>query len=89
MTQVKKRNGHTEDFDPEKLELTCIRAALNSHLDDEEGKALGKEVLKRITVWLGDREEVVSNDLFDRTVKELEDLNKEVAFMYKTHRDIS
>ena len=89
MTKVIKKNGRIEDFDPEKLELTCIRAALNSRLSDERGINIGKEVLNKIKEWIKDKEEVASNSIFDKTIEILNDLSKDVAFMYKTHRDIS
>jgi len=82
MTKVIKKNGRIEDFDPEKLELTCIRAALNSRLSDERGINIGKEVLNKIKEWIKDKEEVASNSIFDKTIEILNDLSKDVAFMY-------
>lgn len=87
--RVIKRNGRAEYFDMEKLELTIIRAALNSHLSDEEGRKIAGEVVGKMKTWMQDKEEVASEALFHKVWEFLKESHRDVAFMYGTHRDIS
>ena len=87
--RVIKRNGKAEYFDMEKLELTIIRAALNSHLSDQEGRKIVSEVRPKIESWLKGKEEIVSEHLFHKVWEFLKESHRDVAFMYGTHRDIS
>lgn len=88
-TKIIKRNGGLEYFDSEKLELTVIRASLNAHLSDEEGRDIARKVMTEIESWLTGKEEISSGEIFDKTIDLVMTINKDVAFMYKTHRDIS
>jgi transcriptional regulator NrdR family protein len=87
--RIIKRNGKAEYFDVEKLELTIIRASLNSHLSDDEGKRIAGEVVGKIKEWIKGKDEVASEHLFHKVWEYLKESHRDVAFMYGTHRDIS
>lgn len=88
-TKVVKKSGGIEYFDAEKLELTVIRAALNAHLSDEEGREMARKILDQIASWLEGKEEISSGEIFVKVIDMLSEMNRDVGFMYKTHRDIS
>ena len=88
-TKVVKKSGGIEYFDSEKLELTVIRATLNAHLSDEEGREIARKVLSKIASWLQGKDEISSGEIFIQVIDILGEINKDISFMYKTHRDIS
>lgn len=88
-TKVVKKSGGIEYFDGEKLELTVIRASLNAHLSDEEGREIARGVLDKVASWLEGKEETSSGEIFIKVIDILAEINRDVSFMYKTHRDIS
>ena len=89
MTHIVKRRGHKQVFDDRKLYASVYAACLSSHTQKEESEATADLVTREIKKWLGDKEEVGSGDLFKQVGEELKRLNKEAAFMYLTHRDVS
>lgn len=89
MTHIIKQKGHQEQYDERKLYASVYAASLASHLDKETAESLANLICREVNRWIKDKKEVSSNELFQKTGEELAVLYKEVAFMYRTHRDIS
>ena len=89
MTHIVKRRGHLQEFDERKIYGSVYAACLASHTDEEMAEATANLVTKEMKKWVGDKNQVTSQEIFEKVSDELEHLNKEAAFMYKTHRDVS
>lgn len=86
---IVKRKGHTEEFDERKVYASVYSACLAAHNDHNDAENLANIVSREIKYWILKKEIVISSEIFKKVIEELETLNKETAFMYKTHRDIS
>ena len=89
MTHILKRKGHTQEFDERKLYASIYAACLSSHTPHQEAENMANLVTQEVKKWLANQEEITSDKIFKQAVVELEHLNKDAAFMYSTHRDIS
>lgn len=89
MVHIVKRHGHKESFDERKLYASVYAACLSAHVLHEEAESIANLVTREVIKWVVDKEDVTSEQVSKEAGKELEHLNKEAAFMYKTHRDIS
>lgn len=89
MTHIVKRKGHKEKFDERKVYASVYAACLNAHDSHEQAESTANLVAREIGKWTEDKDEVSSNQIFVKVGEELEHLNKDAAFMYSTHRDIS
>ncbi len=56
---------------------------------EQECEMISKMILQRLKQDLAKRRETSSGEIFRLIGRELEKINPEAAFMYKTHRDIS
>ena len=89
MTHIIKRRGHKEEFDERKVYASIYAACLSTHVKHEEAESMANLVTREIKKWLAGKEEVTSDQIFKQAGEELRHLNKDAAFMYLTHRDIS
>lgn len=89
MTHIVKRKGHKQEYDERKVYASIYAACLSAHSEKEEAEATASLVTREVNKWIVDKESVTSDELFKQTGEELMHLNKDAAFMYKTHRDLS
>lgn len=89
MTHIIKRKGHRQEFDERKVYASIYSACLASHSYEEEAEATANLVVREIKKWIFDQGEVTSRQIHEKVEKELRHLNKDAAFMYDTHKDIS
>ena len=89
MIIIVKRRGHKEKFDERKVYASCYAACLSSHLNRNYTEKICEVVTKYIKAWVKTKKEVSSTHIFKMVEKTLKKYNKDAAFMYKTHRDIS
>lgn len=89
MKHIIKRKGHQERFDERKVYATCYAACLNAHVDKADREKICDNVAKEIAKWVKLREEVTSHHIFKQVIRLLKKHDKNAAFMYETHRDIS
>ncbi len=89
MTHIVKRKGHKQKFDERKLYASVYAACLSANIDKEEAAVTANLVIKEVKKWLEGKEEMTSDQIFRKVGEELKHLNKDAAFMYTTHRDIS
>ena len=86
---IVKRRGHEEEFDDRKVYASCYAACLSSHIEHIEAEKISEKVSKEIKTWARKRKTVDSSDIFKRVIAAMKKHNKDAAFMYETHRDIS
>lgn len=89
MKHVVKRKGHKQEFDERKVYASVFAACLASHTPHEDAEKVANDVSKKINEWISDKDEVTSNQIFAKVGNLLEEINRDAAFMYTTHRDIS
>ena len=86
---VVKRHGRKERFDERKAYASCFYAARSCHLSERESEKIAGACMKHVRTWCEKKKEVTSQQVFDFVDRILAKHNKEVAFMYRTHRDVS
>ncbi len=84
-----KRRGYTEQFDERKIYASCYASCLNVPIERHEAEKIAEKATSEIKKWIKNKQKITSNELFKEVVKELYKLNKEAAFMYESHRDVS
>ena len=86
---IVKRRGHTEEFDERKVYASCYAACLSSHVPHIAAEKISEKVSKEIKIWVRKKKAVSSDEIFSRVIAAMRKHNKDAAFMYETHRDIS
>ncbi len=86
---VKRREGHKEPYDNHKVYASCYAASLNANLKKEEAETLCEKVTATIDAWVDEKDVLTSEEIFEQVIHVLETYNGKVAFLYKTHRDVS
>lgn len=89
MKHIVKRKGHKEKYDERKLYASVYSASLNCHLTKEGAEKIAEKAVKKINIWIEKKAVVDSNQLFEETANVLKNIDQEVSFMFKTHRDLS
>lgn len=89
MVHIVKRRGHKQEFDEKKVYGSVYAACLSSHVQHEEAELIASKVAEEIKEWIKERQEVKSIQIFNEVGESLKRLNKNAAFMYTTHRDVS
>jgi transcriptional regulator NrdR family protein len=89
MKCIIKRKGHQENFDERKLYASIYSAARISGLKEKESERIASKIVTSITSLIKGKGCVTSDSIFREAIKNLKKINKEIAFMYETHRDIS
>ncbi len=93
-----KRAGHPERYEEKKVYASCFFACKNARLHDKDCEKIADKVAKSITKFVRQeaskrsgrgRMGVTSTDIFNKISRELERYNKDAAFLYSTHRDLS
>jgi len=86
---IVKRRGHEEEFDEKKVYGSTYAACLNTQLKHKESEKIAAKVAKEIKIWAKSTKTVNSTQIFNKIIGVLKKYNKDAAFMYATHRDIS
>lgn len=89
MTLLVKRGGHAEKFDERKIYASCYAACVNCHHEKKNAEKICEKVMTDVKRWMNGKSHVTSSDIFKRVITILKKIDKEVAFMYETHRDVS
>ena len=89
MEHIIKKDGKKEKFDERKIYATCFAAALNTQIEKHEAEKLCEKVCKEIKQWVKKKKSVTSTEVFQQVVRAMKKHDRNVAFMYETHRDLS
>lgn len=85
---VIKKKGHMEVFQDKKVFTAVYEACLNAHLSKQKAN----EIAKKVTTELKKRiksKDVRSDFIFRNIIEILKKYDKDAAFLYETHRDVS
>ena len=86
--EIVKRQGHRERFDERKLYASIYSAALVSGYGEKKSEKLANDVAKLIKRKVM-KKEATSDFIKKHVVAILKKKNKDIAFLYDTHLDIS
>jgi len=86
---IVKRRGHKEEYDERKVYASVYAACLSAHVHHQNAEKIAAVVCSPITKWVKKKGRVNCDEIFKRVIIGLAKKNKEAAFMYETHRDIS
>ena len=86
---IVKRKGHLEKYDDRKVYGSCYAACSAAGMSEKECEATAETVTKDVNKWVKAKKNVKSSEIFRLVSKLLKKHNKEVAFLYETHLDVS
>lgn len=86
---IVKRAGHSEEFDERKVYASCYASCLNAHIEKHKAEKICEKVAAALRKWTIKKKKVSSKQIFKQVVSTLKTHNKDAAFMYETHRDVS
>ena len=86
---IVKRRGVQEEFDEKKVYASVYSASRVGGLKEKDAEKLADKVTKHVRKWVDKKKLIDSKDIFRQVVSLLNKENKEVAFLYETHRDVS
>ena len=89
MVLIVKRKGHREKFDERKVYGSCYASCLSSHLEKRHAEKVATAVTAAVKKTIRKKKEISSSEIFKLVGKFLQKHNKDAAFMYRTHRDVS
>ena len=89
MSHIVKRHGGTEEYDEKKVYASSYSAAMNVHLGEEASESIAEKVMADLNKWMAGKEKVESKEIFQEVFSALGKHDKDAAFMYRTHLDIS
>lgn len=86
---IVKRRGHLERFDERKVYASCYAACVVSGLPKLKAERICKRVTSEVKHWIHNKHSVSSDQILIKTAMEMRKLDRDAAFLYSTHRDIS
>ena len=86
---IVKRKGHKEKFDEKKAYASVYWACKSSHMDAPKCELISEKTVEALKKHIKEKKEIDSSKIFEFLSKEMEKHDKNAAYMYKTHRDIS
>ena len=86
---IVKRKGHAEEFDERKVYDSCYAACLNAQIEHKKAEKICEKVSRELKAWARKKKYADSSDIFREVIAEMKKYDKNAAFMYETHRDIS
>ncbi len=89
MEHIVKRKGHKERYDERKVYASVFAACMTLRMSDEESELISNMVAHEVTEGFKDAHEVSAHSIHKHVTESLKKYNKDVAYMYDTHRDIS
>ncbi len=86
---VVKRAGHMEPFDERKVYGSIYAACYTVLLNHRACEAVADKVTKKVVSQLRAKKTISSKDIMKLAAKFLREENRDMAFMYESHMDIS
>ena len=84
-----KRDEHLEEFNEKKIYTTVYESCLNAHLSKEKSTKIAKKILTNVKRKIGNKREIKSDFIFKLIIELLKKEEKDAAFLFETHRDVS
>lgn len=89
-SHIIKRRGHSEPLDKKKIYASAYAACLSHELGEQKCEQVAEKVMKEVIKEITSRHNAINSaEIAELTFKALEKIDKDVAFLYKTHLDLS
>lgn len=86
---VKRRTGECQPYDERKVYASIYAACYVVRRSDKDCEQIAGMVAKKISGFVKGKKKVTSQTIHRLIVKEFRKQDKDAAFMYDTHKDIS
>lgn len=86
---IVKRRGHKEKYDHRKVYAAVYAACLAAHIPDKKAETIASKVCNNVDRWIKSKKTVTAHQIYFQTIIHLKKLDKNAAFMYETHMDVS
>lgn len=86
---IVKRHGHMEEFDEKKIYGSVYAATLNAHHSEHKAEELAEKISKKLKKKFSKKDHIDSENIRDEIIKELENDDHEIAYLYRHHLDIN
>ena len=84
-----KRRGHLEKFDERKLYASIFSACLSTQIPEKDSEKIADSICKKVMKKLSKKESLSAHEIYMETIQELKKKDKNAAFMYDSHMDLS
>ncbi len=86
---VVKMNRKKESFNQKKLYTSIYSSCLSTQLPKKDCQRIAKKIYGNVMKLLGKQQCLLSEEVSATVAKAMTKHRKELAFMYKTHKDLS
>jgi transcriptional regulator NrdR family protein len=86
---IVKRAGKPEVFDERKIYASAYAACMSAHLAEQKCEAIAEKVSSHVKTKLKGKKGIASSHLSIWINDSLKKHNKDAAFLYRTHLDLS
>ena len=86
---IVKTNRTKEMFSNKKLYASIYSSCLGTQLPRKECQRIAKKIYSDVVKILGKQQCLLSEEISATVTKAMEKQQKELAFMYKTHKDVN
>ena len=86
---VVKRRGHREAFNERKVYDVVLRACKSAHLPHDEAVAIAFAVGQDVKKWAEKKKVVDSHEIAKKVTEFLAKEERDAAFLFETHLDLS
>ena len=86
---VVKKSRSKEAFDKKKLYVSIYNSCLSTQLSKRECERIAKHIMKEVVQILEKQTCLLSEEITETVASAMAKHKKELAFMYRTHKDLS
>ena len=84
-----KRRGHREKYDERKVYASVFAACLSAHVPEKDAEEIAAKASESVSRWIGRQQTVTAHQIYAVVEKDLKKRDRNAAFMYQTHMDVS
>lgn len=89
MKHIVKRGGHHESYDSRKIYASVYAACMTVRMSVAEAELIADKVTQSLNIWVNDKQHVNSSDICTVVTKEMKKYNRDAAYLYAHHTDVS
>jgi len=86
---IVKRRGHKESYDERKVYGSVYSACMSAHLSEQIAEKVSAAVCKDVNKWIKNKPATNAHQLYAQISTSIKKYDKNAAFMYETHMDVS
>jgi len=86
---IVKRRGHKESYDERKVYGSVYSACMSAHIPEQKAEKVSEAVCKDVNRWIKNKAAINAHQLYAQIAVSIKKHDKNAAFMYETHMDVS